>query len=282
MTDYKQYDIPQGMLVHSYQIPVHGIRKKVIWHFSDIHLSEFDALSTPEEVVHAKEIAEGWEQTRRYFAEKYGEPWEPAQRASALTHLKKLLNLAGTGDALIVAGDMSDYISPANMRYLEEAFQSFPAPWVAVCGNHDPADQIPNGFLYSRVKQDVQVLELEDMVILALDDSQRQVTASQLDALRQLLAGEKPVLIAMHVPFSTPENKELLIGCGEYFRLDHPQAGAEVEQFRELIQENADKIVAVMAGHLHFGNVSKLVPGVMQYVSSQGILGNINRYEIGE
>ena len=86
----------------------------------------------------------------------------------------------------------------------------------------------------------------------------------------------------MHVPFSTPENRDLLIGCGEYFRLDHPQAGPEVEQFRELIRENAGKIIAVMAGHLHFGNVSELVPGVMQYVSSQGILGNINRYEIGE
>lgn len=282
MSDRKQYGLPQGVLVHSYQIPVQGIRKKIIWHFSDIHLSEYDDLSTPEEVLHAKEIAEGWEETRRYFAVENGEPWEPEQRVSALTHLKTLLKLAESGDALIVAGDMSDYISPANMRYLEEVFRDFPAPWVAVCGNHDPADQIPDGFLYSRVKQDVQVLELEDMVILALDDSQRQVTASQLDALRQLLAGEKPILIAMHVPFSTPANRDLLIGCGEYFRLDHPQAGPEVEQFRELIRENTGKIIAVMAGHLHFGNVSELVPGVTQYVSSQGILGNINRYEIGE
>ena len=282
MSDCKQYGLPQGVLVHSYQIPVKGIRKKVIWHFSDIHLSEYDDLSTPEEILHAKEIAEGWEETRRYFAVNNAEPWEPEQRVSALTHLKTLLKLAETGDALIVAGDMSDYISPANMRYLEKVFQDFPAPWVAVCGNHDPADQIPDGFLYSRVKQDVQILELEDMVILALDDSQRQVTASQLDALRQLLAGEKPILITMHVPFSTPENRAMLEKCGEYFRLDHPQAGLEVGEFRELIRENAGKFIAVMAGHLHFGNVSELVPGVMQYVSSQGILGNINRYEIGE
>lgn len=271
----------ESILIHSYRIPVKGIRKKIIWHFSDIHLSEYDALSTPEEILRAKEVAEGWEETRRYFAVENGEPWEPEQRISPKEHLTALLELAKTGDALIVAGDMSDYISPSNMRCLEEAFRDFPIPWAAVCGNHDPADQIPEGFLYSRAKQPVQILELEDMVILALDDSQRQVSASQLDVLRQLLTGAKPILIAMHVPFSTPENRALLEKCGEYFRLDHPQAGPEAEEFRELIRENADKIVAVMAGHLHFGNVSQLVPGVTQYVSSQGILGNINRYEIG-
>ena len=275
------HDIPNSILIHDYKIPVPGIRKKVIWHFSDIHLTEYDALSTPEEVLRAKESAEGWEETRRYFAVKNGEPWEPEQRIPAAEHLKALLELAKTGDALLVAGDMSEYISPANMRHLDEAFGSFPIPWLAVCGNHDPADQIPDGYVYSRVKQEAQILELEDMVSLGLDDSQRAVNAGQLETLKRLLCGEKPLLILMHVPFSTPENRAILEECGEYFRLDHPQAGPEAEVFRELIRENAHKIVAVMAGHLHFGNVSELVPGVTQYVSSQGILGNINRYEIG-
>ena len=275
------HDIPNSVLIHDYKIPVPGIRKKVIWHFSDVHLTEYDALSTPEEVLRAKESAEGWEETRRYFAVKNGEPWEPEQRIPAAEHLKALLELAKTGDALLVAGDMSEYISPANMRHLDEAFGSFPIPWLAVCGNHDPADQIPEGHVYSRVKQEAQILELEDMVILGLDDSQRAVNAGQLETLKRLLRGEKPLLILMHVPFSTPENRAILEECGEYFRLDHPQATPEAEVFRELIRENAERIVAVMAGHLHFGNVSELVPGVTQYVSSQGILGNINRYEIG-
>ena len=275
-------DSPKSILIHYYKVPFPGIRKKVVWHFSDIHLSEYDALSTEEEVLRAKEASEGWEETRRYFAVKNGEPWEPEQRVPAAEHLKALLELAKTGDALLVAGDMSEYISPANMRCLDEAFAGFPIPWLAVCGNHDPADQIPEGHVYSRIREEVQVLELEDMVILGLDDSQRQISQAQLEALEKLLKGEKPVLILMHVPLSTPENREILEECGEYFRLDHPQAGPEVARFLELIRENTEKIVAVMAGHLHFGNVSELVPGVTQYVSSQGILGNINRYEIGE
>ena len=182
----------KSILIHDYKIPVPGIRKKVIWHFSDIHLSEYDALSTPEEVLRAKESAEGWEETRRYFAVKNGEPWEPEQRIPAAEHLKALLELAKTGDALLVAGDMSEYISPANMRHLDEAFGSFPIPWLAVCGNHDPADQIPEGHVYSRVKQEAQILELEDMVILGLDDSQRAVNAGQLETLKRSYAGRSP------------------------------------------------------------------------------------------
>ena len=274
-------DIPKSILIHDYKVPFPGIRKKVIWHFSDVHLSEYDALSAEEEVLRAKEASEGWEETRRYFAVKNKELWEPEQRLPASTHLKNLLDLAKTGDALLIAGDMSEFISPANMRCLDEAFGNFPIPWLAICGNHDPADQIPEGYTYSRIRAEVQILELEDMVILGLDDSQRQISGAQLEALKALLAGEKPVLILMHVPLSTPANREILEDCGEYFRLDHPQAGPEVAQFLELIRENAEKIVAVMAGHLHFGNVSELVPGVTQYVSSQGILGNVNRYEIG-
>ena len=272
----------KSILIHDYKIPVPGIRKKVIWHFSDIHLSEYDALSTEEEILRAKEASEGWEETRRYFAVKNGEAWEPEQRLPAHTHLENLLGLAKTGDALLIAGDMSEYISPANMRCLDEALGDFPVPWLAVCGNHDPADQIPEGYTYSRIRAEVQILELEDMVILGLDDSQRQISGAQLEAVKALLADEKPLMLLMHVPFSTDENREVLMECGEYFRLDHPQAGPEVAQLLELIRENSEKIVAVMAGHLHFGNVSELVPGVTQYVSSQGILGNINRYEIGE
>ena len=272
----------KSILIHDYKIPAPGIRKKVIWHFSDIHLSKYDDLSTEEEVIRAKGSSENWEELRRYFAVENGEAWEPEQKIPAHDHLKNLLELAKTGDALLVAGDMSEYISPANMRCLDEAFRDFPAPWLAVCGNHDPADQIPEGYTYSRIREEVQILELEDMVICGLDDSQRQISSRQLEAVKTLLAGEKPLMLLMHVPFSTEENREKLEKCGEYFRLDHPQAGPQVGQLLELIRNNSEKIVAVMAGHLHFGNVSELVPGVTQYVSSQGILGNVNRYEIGE
>ena len=50
----------------------------------------------------------------------------------------------------------------------------------------------------------------------------------------------------------------------------------------ELIKENSALVAAVLAGHLHFNNISHITEGVTQYVSSQGIAGNINEYTIGE
>ena len=77
-------------------------------------------------------------------------------------------------------------------------------------------------------------------------------------------------------------NKELAqIEEVEYFRLNHRDADAETLGFIDLIQSHPEKILAVLAGHLHFTCNSEIAPGIPQYVSSQGILGNINRYEIG-
>lgn len=275
-------DIHQQVLIHSFRIPRPGIQKKVIWHFSDTHLNEYDDLSSPQEKEQAEKLAEGWPELRKFFANQNGEPCGPELQRSPKEHFETLMELAKTGDALVLAGDICDSVNGANLRLIQRRLQEHLAPFLAVCGNHDTPDQIPDGLLYSRAKAPVQILDLGDMVIIGIDNSSRQVTALQNERLEQLLQEDKPVLILMHIPLSTPENAELLESRGEYFRLDHPEAGPEVSRFRELIRDNASRIIAVLAGHLHFGNVSQLVPGVTQYVSSQGILGNINRYEIGE
>jgi 3',5'-cyclic AMP phosphodiesterase CpdA len=181
-----------------------------------------------------------------------------------------------------MAGDLCEYISPANLRFLDEKLGSSSIPWLAVCGNHDPAETIPDGLLFSRTKQPVQVLDLEDLLIVGIDNAKRCITAQQNTRLRELLATGKPMILAMHVPVLTEGNRELLTDCGEYFQLNHAGADRETLEFANLLRENAGQIVAVLAGHLHFQNVSEIAPSLPQFISSQGILGNINRYEIGE
>jgi hypothetical protein len=86
---------------------------------------------------------------------------------------------------------------------------------------------------------------------------------------------------ALMAEYTATGNREILEPCGEYFRLNHRDADAETLDFIDLIQSHPEKILAVLAGHLHFTCNSEIAPGIPQYVSSQGILGNINRYEIG-
>ena len=275
-------DIPSGILLHAFRIPVPGVQKKVIYHFSDIHLTLWDSLSGPEEVRKAKEGVEGWNGTRSWFANHYGEPDTPSQHKSAPEHFSDLLNLARSGDALVMAGDICDYVNGPNLRCLEQKLEAFPAPWLAVCGNHDLARDIPEGYLYSRIRQPVQVLDLGDLLLVGLDDSQRTITPEQNRQLQQLLTLGKPMILVLHIPIMAEGNRELLTDCGEYFQLNHTGADRETLEFVNLLRENAGQIVAVLAGHLHFHNECEIAPGLIQYVSSQGILGNINRYEIGE
>lgn len=274
--------LSSGIVLHNFIIPAPGVPKTVLYHFSDIHLTVFDALSDDAEREQAIQGSSRWNQTRRYFAEKNGEPLETAQQLDAAAHLSRLLHLSEAGDALILAGDIFDCVSPANLRALESALQNHPTPVLFVCGNHEDPAQIPEDLCFSSVKNPVQILDLPGLILVGLDNSRRCITAEQTAQLQALLAGDKPLIIAMHIPIMADSNRALLEPCGEYFRLNHSEADRETLRFVELVQRNPGKILAVLAGHLHFSCTSELAPGISQYVSSQGILGNINRYEIGE
>ena len=271
-----------GMLIHNYTIPVKGIKKKIIYHFSDIHLTEYDTLSDEAETVKAKESTVAWAKGRLGFAKSNNESTAEELQLSTGEHFCNLISLAESGAAFVMTGDICDYINGANMRKIDADLKNAKVPFLAVCGNHDKAIDIPDGHVYSALKNPVQTLDLGDMLLVGFDDSERQITSYQIDRLKEILSQSKPMIIAMHIPVMTEGNKEKLINCGEYFKLNHENASAETLEFIEILKQNANKIIAVFAGHLHFANNSEIAPGLTQYVSTQGLLGNVNRYEIGE
>ena len=114
-------NIPEGTLVHNFKIPIPGVRKKILWHFSDVHLALHDAFSTPEETQKAEEATASWLDGRLWFSQHYGEPDADCQRKSARAHFDTLLGLAKGADALILAGDICEYVSDANLRFLDRA-----------------------------------------------------------------------------------------------------------------------------------------------------------------
>ena len=273
--------IPSGILLHNFTIPAPGVPKTVIYHFSDVHLTTHDSLSDDAERAKSMEASASWASGRLWFAEKYSEPMECVQQLPAETHLTQLLSLAEDGDATVLAGDIFDYVSPANLRTLEAALRSHPTPALWVCGNHEDPTQIPDGLLCSTAKQPIQILDLDGVTLVGIDNSRRCITPEQTARVKDLLEGDKPLILVMHIPIMVPGNREILEPCGEYFRLNHSEADEETLAFIELVKSHPGKILAVLSGHLHFRCNCDLVPGIPQYVSSQGILGNINRYEIG-
>ena len=281
MSESNLQNIPTGISVHNYKIAVKGIKKKVIYHFSDVHLTEYDSFSDEEEKNYAIEQTRYWEETRYQFAESHNERYTNEQTQSTHMHFLKLLSVADSGDALVMCGDIFDYINKANLRFADSELRKFSVPFMYVRGNHEELGKISDEHIFSQAKNPVQIVDLSDIIIFGIDNSLRQITAEQNEELKRILSFKKPLIIAMHIPIMTEKNRTQLEECGEYFQLNHKNATAEVFEFINIIKQNSGQIVAVLAGHLHFANNSEIAPGVTQYVSAQGALGNINRYEIG-
>lgn len=271
-----------NVILKEFVIPFKGISKKTIYHFSDSHLTEYDDLSDANEVAHAKKMTESWEGVRKGFCEAYSCPYGELEKQSAVAHLTNLLERASDGDALVIAGDTMDYINGANLRLTEKLFGEFNKPFVQVCGNHEPLSDIPDGYIVSRMKNEIQTVDLGDMAIVGLDNSQRRISVTQIDAIKSFINDGKPILLVMHVPIMNDENRELLLKSGVYFQLNYDGCPKENLDFIELIKQNGKSFVAILAGHLHYSNISKISEDVTQYVTSQGVTGNIHKYVIGE
>ena len=271
----------ETLTITRYDIPVKGVKKKTICHFSDIHLTAYDDLSTPEEQEKAIADTQGWMDTRRFFAEKYGCPTGEAQMADSRLQFSRLLALANTADAAVITGDVMNNVTPADIRAVEAGLASLQVPFVAVCGNHEPADKIPDGMRLSIMKQPVSVVDLGDLQLVGVNNADRIITPHQLAEVERLLAGGKPTVIALHIPMLTRDNYAAVYGCGEYFRMNEfDGCPPENDRFRTLV--SAAPVVAVLSGHLHFPCVTELANGVVQYGVSQGITGNVHLYTIGE
>ena len=267
-----------SVYLHEFTIPCPGVKRKVIYHFSDCHLAVAGTDPTPEELAAVQKANEGMDGCRRWFCNEHDQPLDPA--LSGADYFEQLIAQCADGDAVLCAGDLAECFHPANMQYLDEAVKDF--RFMTVCGNHDPAERFPEGYAVSAVKQPVQRMDLGDLLVLGFDDSLRVITPQQLAALEAALAEDKPLLLLMHIPFGVEGNIHMLRGCGEYFLLNYDGCPEENHRFVRLIQENHHRILAVLAGHLHFNHVCPIAGDLTMYGSSQGMAGQINRYVIGE
>ena len=273
------FDEKNGVIVYEYRIFAKGVKHKVIYQFSDVHLTEYDELSSDGERAFAIYQSPRWENMRRYYANAHKEPFGDEQRKPPLEHLKNLISISNDGDGVIMAGDILDVVSKANLRAFDGAIKNLEKPFVYVAGNHEPTAELPDGFV---AKNDVQKIDLGDLLILAFNNEDRCISVRQLNFLKDNLALGKKIIIAMHVPILCDSNREKVESLGEYFRLNSDNSTAETLEFIDIINKNKELIVMVGCGHLHFNYQSNLDSGIPQIISSQGITGSINKYIIGE
>lgn len=148
--------------------------------------------------------------------------------------LKALDYAKSNGLPIVHTGDLLDYITPANLAFLDEHFAD--ADYILAPGSHDFSHIIPGsedyrewrkaGFSENSTYKAEQIGSVAPHIknsmyfaskliggvnVVAIDNSYLRITDGQLEALKAEAAKGYPVVVAMHIPMHTAALQELKI-----------------------------------------------------------------------
>ena len=212
-------------------------------------------------------------------------------------------------ESTVLTGDIIHFPSMAALDAIEEGVGTLGTPYLYTLGNHDwffPYmewnDEVRASF-YPRFHRltggnpACQVLEVGGLRLVALDNSNYQVSQVQLDFLRQQLQSGQPCLLFIHIPIYTAalapavmEKWEAPIAMGAV----EGWTAATREKWK--VRENdvstmachqllsggeVENLVGIFCGHVHFPHAGEFSPGRFQYVSKPGFEGGYRVIEVG-
>lgn len=178
-------------------------------------------------------------------------------------------------DAVVFTGDIVGYPTQANIRALE-AFLTKCPPYLFVYGNHErifTAEDLTRERmrrfdpLYAfalKADPELQVFELPGVRLIGIDDSDNQITPSQLEKMQVLFEDGKPCLLFLHVPICLPNLIEpissawgapLLLGAPKDIVVGGDEMlipTATTEAFVCMLKTEEVPVEAIFAGHVHF------------------------------
>lgn len=194
-------------------------------------------------------------------------------------------------DVVVFTGDIAGYPTQANIRALE-AFLAKCPPYLFVYGNHErifTAEDLTRERmrrfdpLYAfAIKGDseLQVVEMNGVRLVGVDDSDNQITPSQLKKMRTLFAEDTPCLLFLHVPVCLPDLIEpISSGWGAPILLGVPKGTdvrgddtliptATTEEFVRMLTTEDVPVEGIFAGHVHFfDRADEFAHGKKQFIT---------------
>ncbi len=194
-------------------------------------------------------------------------------------------------DVVVFTGDIAGYPTQATIRALE-AFLAQCPPYLFVYGNHeriftkeDITRERMRRFdaLYTfamKGDSELQVVEINGVRLVGIDNSDNQITPSQLEKLRMLFAEKTPCLLFLHVPVCLPEligpvssawGAPLLMGVprGTDVRGEETLIPtAATEEFVRMLTREDVPVEGIFAGHVHFFDREDVfAPGKKQFIT---------------
>ena len=153
-------------------------------------------------------------------------------------------------ELLLLTGDIVNFPSPVSVKYVYDKLVETGIPWLYISGNHDwhyegmpgsldslrltwiekslsPLYNGHNPLFYSEI--------INGINFVGIDNSTYEVNENQVQFLKDQLSRNEPIILLSHIPYNLES------------AVDQPGMAT----FIETVLSNTDKIVAILAGHIH-------------------------------
>ena len=252
---------------------------------SDMHLACIDDQSSDSDKKEYTRCTERWKAQKYEFANDCGELCDERYDIEPKLIFDLLVGYATDidADALILSGDIYDRLNDSNIRWLDSFLKSCPVPVVYCPGNHDWINEAGehNTYQYHRLMPVIKSPEYDawdfgELEIVAIDNGTKNITRNQIEFLKGKLNSDKKILLVVHAPLYIGESgEEIKSKMSPYFLCGVESDPDTAREFNELVKENDEKLIAVLAGHIHAFHEGKLTENLMQYTTSSGLIGSL-------
>lgn len=176
-------------------------------------------------------------------------------------------------DAIIFGGDMLDYCSHSNMNALTEGFDELKYPKEQIMylrSDHDYGEWYGGGvftetdsFIAQSKLWDgddgMACIEFDEFQIVGINKSYQNLPEERLDFLLKKLNGDKPVILATHVPFYSEEDESLEKLSMEvrnrvyYWNRENSPYCPDVntQKLIDCMYDEDSNVIQILAAHLH-------------------------------
>lgn len=242
---------------------------------------------------YSERMAKAYNQTKHFQTKEATNPEECFERTLAIAQKEDVKLVA-------LIGDIVSFPSEAAIEWVAEQLKKVKLPYLYVAGNHDWHYEGMSGSIASLRETWIQkrllplyqtdnpmmtVREINGVRLVALDNSNYQITAEQLAFFQKEVATGKPLVLMVHIPLYAPE-RSVGFGCG------HPEWGAKTDKNYELERREqwpklghtattisfyksvlkAPNLLGVLAGHKHEQTLDVMngLPQIVTYANATG------------
>lgn len=201
-------------------------------------------------------------------------------------------------DAFFFGGDMIDHAANANIACLKEGLDNLDTPYLYVRADHDYApyycavkDEETIARLHAKIDgyEEISLIEFEDLCLVGINDSTRQISATALQKMKDICANEKPIILITHVPLnslydtSLEEEAKTVWGDRAFVWGENCAYTPDkiTQEFIDLVCAEDSPVKEVLAGHLHFSWDGHLTENIGEHVFMPAYHGNIGIVKVG-